>query len=136
MKKSLSQEILGVLDHNKFNHKVALILEKELDFPDKLFEVKLSCGSERSPLKTIDYYYRAVSILKKLVENPHGMKKLRWEYSRIKRGWVKPPKNCRATYYAIKLILMQLKDRGYLNWKENLGYYTSEKGKTLLSSNL
>ena len=133
MKISLPRAISRVTDQNEFSNKVALHLRDELDLPEKLFEVKLSCGSQRSPLRSVDYYRRAAGILKNLVENPQGLNKLRRNYSKIRRGVVRPPKSCKASYYPIKVMVNQLVNRGYLSWGAKKGYYASEKGKSVLS---
>ena len=131
----LRHKILNVLDVNRYNYKVASTLEEILVLPERLYTMKLSCGSERPPERSIDYVYRAVSLLKYLVENPCGIKKLQKKYSKVKRSQVKPPKLKEASYYALKVLLNELVQKGFLE-HSTLGYYASSKGKQLLQSNL
>ena len=110
-------------------------LKKQVILPEKLFSVKLSCGSDTLPQDNVDYYTRLVSILKKCVENPMGIKKLMSLYKRAKRNKVRPPSMHSATYYSTKVMVGALLKNEYVN-KNNKGYYTSKKGKILLQSKI
>ena len=131
---SLTKRIKQQEDPNKYNLKIAMEL-KELKLPEKLFTVKLNCASDTIPEKGIEYYLRMVSILKKCVENPMGIKKIRSIYKRYKKNKVKPPTRFNATYYSTKVLLNCLFENQYLN-KNKLGYYASSKAKDLLNSKL
>lgn len=114
------------------NEEVVKKLESILELDQVLFTWKLSCGSERPPSRKIDYFYRCCSLLKYLVENPSGIKKIRKKYSTMKRRGVKPVRKKLASYGPLKLMLNQLESKGLIAHKKDKGYYTSVKGKELL----
>ena len=132
---ALSKRVKRVENQNQYNFQVVKELKKELTLPEKIFSVKLNCASDNLPESDIDYYLRLVSILKKCVEHPMGVKKIRSLYTRSKRNKVRPPTKFPATYYSTKVMLDCLQTNQYI--KQNAqGYYTSSKGKTLLDSKL
>lgn len=132
---ALFKRLKRVEDINAYNKVVCEELTKELKLPQKIFTVKLNCASDNLPEQNIDYYMRMVSILKKCVEHPRGIKKIRSLYTRAKKNKVRPPTIFNATYYTTKVILDLLTTHQYLK-KTDKGYYTSSKGKTLLDSKL
>lgn len=132
---ALSKRVKRVEDQNQYNIQIVNELKKEVCLPEKIFSVKLNCASDNLPESSLDYYLRLVSILKKCVEHPMGIKKIRSLYTRSKRNKVRPPTRFPATYYSTKVMLECLLINQYL--KQNAhGYYTSSKGKTLLDSKL
>ncbi len=114
-----------------FNDLIIERLEKLLEFDEKLFSCKLSGASDRIPLRIKDYYYRCASLLKLLVERPHGIKKLRVKYSGLKRNSVRPPVRKLAWYYPLVHMLQQMCNKSLLTRIEK-GFVTSEKGKALI----
>lgn len=133
---NLKQKLSAIVDLNRYNQRVAEELEKLIELDPRVFLVKLSCGNENPPMRTIDLYLRAVSVLRFLVENPQGCSKLRNKYSRMKNGKVKPVKRKPSSYFGIKKILEALEKSNLINKKEDLGYYTTNKGKQLLIKHL
>ena len=113
------------------SQKAIEILADQLQLPQKIFSLKLSCGSQRPPHYKRHYYARCVSLLRKLVENPRGVKSVCKMYKRKKQSSVTPPKLKNASSNIIRIMLKSLLANGYLN-KHPKGYYTTSKGKDLL----
>ena len=131
-KEKLVHKLNSVKDMSTYNKVMAEKLSQNVKFPEKLYTVALNPAS-LLPHLTLEYYCRAVSILKKLIQNPGGIKKLRNYYSRIKRGTVAPPKKVLASRYPLKVMVGALVQAGYLGLMKK-GYYTTSKGKQLLQS--
>jgi ribosomal protein S19E (S16A) len=125
IKKTLGKVSLDVSDQ------MIQSISSDLKLPDKIFNLKLSCGSERPPLYKKHYYTRCISILRKLVQNPCGVKSVCKMYKRKKMSSVTPPKLMNASPNVIRIMLKSLFASNYLD-RHSKGYYTTKKGKDLL----
>ena len=104
----------------------------ELKLPASIFYESL-CTASKIPQKEIDYYERALSIIKYLVENPTGVNSIANHYRRPIRSKVKRnTRYIRARKSILRLILTSLKESNYVFHLKDKGYVTTEKGKKLI----
>lgn len=94
---------------------------------------KMSSGSDRVPLVDLHYYMRLGSILKRLIHNPCGVKKISTFYKRKKGSSVKPP-SMKTMYKSLVRVMLKKLEEQKLIAKNTEGYYTEKKGKDLILS--
>lgn len=126
----LKQKISGS-DQNAFNARVVKQLMVRVNL-EPMVGYKL-CNIDRTVnLESINLYYRAASLLKYLLQNPRGVKHLRYVYSKVRKSdSVKPPKRSLAGGYVLNQILKELKKKQLIASTAK-GLYTAREGRNIL----
>ena len=97
---------------------------------------RLSRGSRQPPLRLDDLWKRLLSMLRRLTENPCGVKTIRRMYCRKHRGKdLRPPRIFSANGAFIRRSLKLLEGCGLVRSIPQ-GYHTSKSGKELLMEGL
>ena len=98
---------------------------------------RLGRGNRQPPQKIDHIWTRILGILRRLVENPCGVKTVRRMYLRKRKGKsLIPPRMHPANGSFIRRILRLLKSKGLLESNSTKGYYTTTQGKELLKSKI
>ena len=127
---------LSTKSYLEFYNKMVPELKAELEPKvESLLYRKFSSGNSTVPLTKDSIYFRAAAIIRKLTENPQGIKKISKTFSRKKNRGVKPSKVVNSSRNLIRKLTRILLDHGYL-CRHLKGLYTSTKGKDLLIKNL
>ncbi|MEM5798390.1 MAG: 30S ribosomal protein S19e [Candidatus Aenigmatarchaeota archaeon] len=117
----------------KMIESLTAILSKELKPPAWAAFVKTGPGKARPPQQPDWWARRAASILRKVWLNPGiGVSRLRGHYSTRKNRGHKPERRYKAGGAAIRHILQQLEEKGYIK-KEKKGRVITQKGLELLA---